>query len=110
MFYLLRPDPGPGKEYVEGRITRIQSNTTRPGNIWREVWDRMSKPQRAKAIEAWKEEKPLLDAARKKHGNRPFIPNNEVDEYHKVMAEKRLELCLPAAPAMPLQNGVRRSD
>ena len=41
IFELLRPEPPQGYEYTNGRLTK-QQTTTRPGNVWLEVWPSMS--------------------------------------------------------------------
>ena len=65
-FELLRPLPPTGYSYIEGRLTRTQV-TTRPGNIWPEIWRSMSKKMKQQAISAWEIEE--------KRGKRP--ENNE---------------------------------
>ena len=51
-------------EETEGRLTRIQE-TRRPGNVWPEIWQRMSERQQERAIEEWKIEKPKREKAGK---------------------------------------------
>ena len=46
MFWLRKPPPPPGHTYVQGRLTKAQE-TTRPNTCWVEVWQNMSKKQRA---------------------------------------------------------------
>ena len=49
LFQILRPQPPEGYMWQEGRLTR-QQHTTRPDNIWVEIWRAMSKGAKAEAI------------------------------------------------------------
>ena len=44
-----------------------------------------------------------MDEARAKRGGRWCIPNDEIDDFTKLIAEKRQELSYPESLAMPLQ-------
>ena len=99
-FYLLRPQPEPGWEWVEGRLTKSQSST-RPGNIWPEAWRVMSPKQKRKAIEAWKVEEPKMNESRKIAGIDKHIKSADLDDYLQSLAIKRSELSASACPAMP---------
>ena len=105
-FDLLRPKPPPGFSYVEGRLTRIQT-TSRPDNVYPEFWRTMSRKMKGEAIRQWETISKAREAARKKRGNF-HIPADELDLYHRKLAEVRNELSEPAAPAMPL--GIELSD
>ena len=52
MFHLLRPNPPAGYKWIAGRLTKVQE-TTRPDDIWPEMWNAMSKKHRNKAVQAW---------------------------------------------------------
>ena len=100
IFDLLRPKPPPGHQWVEGRLTKMQA-TTRPGHIWPEFWRTFSKKQKKKARQEWE----VIGAERNKlRTDRGIfhVKPEELDDYTKVLAEKRLQLSIPAAPAMPL--------
>ena len=53
MFYLLKPKPKKGYEWVKGRLTKIESGTNRPGNTWVEVWRNYGKRARIDCIADW---------------------------------------------------------
>ena len=99
VFDLLRPKPPDGFKWVEGRLTRVQT-TTRPDNIWPEVWKSLSAKAKKKAIWEWDRECTRRDALRSKRGIHD-IPNAEVDEYTKTLARAALKHSIPPAPAMP---------
>ena len=48
-FTILRPSPPDGFKWCEGRSTRVQK-TTRPENIWPEVWQSLSNTNKQKEI------------------------------------------------------------
>jgi len=100
VFYLLRPKPPPGKKWVEGRLTKIQA-TTRPDSVWPEIWSRMSKKNKQKEIDAWSKEGPARDEERKKRGI-IHVPDAEVDDFNRIVADAKEKLAIPPAPAMPV--------
>ena len=51
-FEILRPTPPKGKQWVNGRLTKIQKSR-RPAHIWPEVWIMMSRSERRNAIKEW---------------------------------------------------------
>ena len=108
IFYLLRPDPGPKHEWADGRLTKKKAGG-RPGNMWVEAYQNLSKNQTQKAREQWAQEEPLRAEARRIRG-RAHLPKEEIEEFTKVIAEKRLELSLPAVPAMPLRAVPRQHN
>ena len=99
-FELLRPLPPVGYSCIEGRLTKTQE-TTRPGNIWPEIWRSMSKKIKQQAISAWEVEDKRREQARGIQGIK-FVPEEEVDDYTKFLAEVRIKLALPDVPAMPV--------
>ena len=99
-FTILRPTPPAGKEWQDGRLTRVQA-TTRPESVWVETWESMSKKGRKKAIEQWKEEKPRRDSERRRSAKLDHIPFEEIDEFEKCLADAKQAHSIPAAPAMP---------
>lgn len=87
LFQILRPKPPDGKKWVAGRLTKIQA-TTRPDSIWPEIWQRMSAKQKKEEIEAWSNQKPLRDEARKKKYIFHIL-GDDIDEYNKVLKEAK---------------------
>ena len=45
-FTIRREQPPEGQTWIEGRLTKIQSTSTRPDNVWPEMWTKMSKKQK----------------------------------------------------------------
>ena len=99
-FELKRPLPPVGHSYIEGRLTKTQE-TTRPGNIWPEIWRSMSKKMKQQAISAWEVEDKRREQAREIRGIK-FVPEEEVDNYTEILAEVRVKLALPDVPSMPV--------
>ena len=62
-FDLIRKDVPAGYTFFGGRLTKRQK-ATRPGDIWPELWEVMSKKERKIAVEDWRVRKALVDAAR----------------------------------------------
>eukprot|EP00973_Karenia_brevis_P056705 7888935-Karenia_brevis.AAC.1 len=60
----------------------------------------MNGRQRREAQRLWEIESVKREHARNARGLH-FVPDDEVDEYHRIMAEQRSLLSIPAAPAMP---------
>ena len=82
IFQLLRPDPGPHHQWIDGRLTKRQK-TTRPDNIWPEVWERMGKSRKRAAIRQWEQEKPLMEEAQDKVGRR--FPEESVTPHSSLL-------------------------
>ena len=99
-FELLRPLPPTGYSYIEGRLTKTQE-TTRPGSIWPEIWRSMSKKMKQQAILAWEIENKKRENARQQRGIK-FVPEEEIDEYTKILGEAYFKLALPEVPSMPI--------
>ena len=68
-FDIIPDDPGPGKHVVAGRITRTQS-TSRPDDIWPEMWEVMSAKQRKAAKQKWDIRKKEIEEARQRRRSR----------------------------------------
>eukprot|EP00973_Karenia_brevis_P010737 1454587-Karenia_brevis.AAC.1 len=56
--------------------------------------------QRREAQRLWEIESVKRDEARARRGL-DFVPEEEVDEYNRILAEQRSMLSIPSAPAMP---------
>ena len=66
-FTFLKEKPPKGYMWSGERLTKIQA-TTRPENLWPEVWSKMGKAAQKKEKQEWANEKPKLDDARKLGG------------------------------------------
>ena len=56
------------------------------------MWERLGKAQRKRERRRWADEQVLIEEARAKRGGRWCIPNDEIDAFTKIIAEKRQEL------------------
>ena len=66
-FILLNERPPDGYTWSGERLTRKQS-TSRPDNVWPDMWKHMSDAAEKKAKQRWAIEKPKLDNARQLPG------------------------------------------
>ena len=98
-FHILRPDPGEGWQWVEGRRTKIPKST-RPPNIWPEVWQTMSKKAKRNARRDWDIEKPKREEARRLAGIGEHVADEDIDDYTSILATKRRELEPAPVPEM----------
>jgi len=100
IFEILHFPPKKNHYWVAGRETKIQE-TTRPGNLWPEVWDAMGDKKKKKAISDWNILKPKLDDARALRGGELYISRDD-KEFPKLIKELQETLKQPKAPAMPV--------
>ena len=63
-FVLLKENPSKGYMWSGERLTKIQA-TTRPDNVWVEVWSNIGKAAQKREEQGWVNEKPKLDNARR---------------------------------------------
>ena len=61
----------------------------------------MSKKMKQQAISAWEIENKKWGNAREQRGIK-FVPEEEIDEYTKILGEAYHELALPEIPSMPI--------
>ena len=61
----------------------------------------MFKKMKQQAIKAWEVEDKRREQAREIRGIK-FVPEEEVDDYTKILAEVRIKLALPDVPSMPV--------
>ena len=61
--FLLNERPPEGFSWSGARLTRKQT-TSRPDNVWTDMWKHMSDAAKSKAKQKWDIEKPKLDNAR----------------------------------------------
>ena len=83
---------GPGGR----RLTRKQT-TSRPDNVWQNMWKHTSDAAKSKAKQKWAVENPKLDHARQLRGI--FFSEPEDEEFRHIIknACKKLEVPMPAA-------------
>ena len=66
-FTLLNEKPSKGYVWSEARLTQIQA-TTRPDNLWPEIWTGMSKAAQKNEKQDWAFQKPKLDKSQRLRG------------------------------------------
>ena len=105
IYYLLKERPPDGFTLSGERPTRKQT-TSRPDNVWPDLWKHMSDASKRKAKQKWAIEKPKLDNARKSRGIFFIEPNDEQFKHTMKAARRKLEIPMPAAMPfkIPIQN------
>ena len=74
--------------WVSGRLTKVQA-TTRPDDVWLEIWTKMFKKTQKREVERWKEESLRRATARKELNLPEHVPLEEVEEYNKILAHAK---------------------
>ena len=77
--------------------TKIQA-TTRPDNLWPEAWSSVGKAAQKKAKQAWANEKPKLEDARRLRGI--YLNDAEDGDFKATVENARKELEVPMEAAM----------
>ena len=95
-FILLNERPPEGYTWCGERLTRKQT-TSRPDNIWPDMWTHMSDAAKKKAKQRWAIENPKLDNARQLRGRFLIEPNDEEFKLTIKAARRKLEVPMPAA-------------
>ena len=81
---------------VRERLTRKQT-TSRPDNVWPDMWKHMSDATKSKAKQKRAIEKPKLDNARQVRGIFFIEPEDEEFKHTMKNAPRKLEIPMPAA-------------
>ena len=81
-----------------GRLTRKQL-TSRPDDLWPELWKSMGKHAKLKEKQKWSNEKLHLENARKLRGIYFIVPEDK--EFKETIKNARKKLETSVAPAMP---------
>ena len=76
-----------------------KKTTSRPDNVWPDVWKHMSDASKRKEKQKWAIEKPKLDNARRLHGI--YFIDTEDEEFKLSMKNARRKLEIPVPAAMP---------
>ena len=95
-FVPLKERPSEGYTWSGRRLTRKQK-TSRPDDVWPDVWKFMSDAAQKKAKQRWAIEKPKLDNARQLRGIFFLEPNYEEFKLTMEAARRKLEVPMPAA-------------
>ena len=95
-FTLLKAKSLKGKIWSGERPTKIQT-TTRPENLWPEVWSKMGKAAQKREKQEWANEKEKLDDARRLRGIYFIDPEDGAYKETIKNARKKLEVSVGAA-------------
>ena len=105
-FTLLKEKHPKGYLYIYGpgeRLTKTQA-TTRPENVWPEVWTEIGKAAQMREKQEWANEKPKLDHARRLRGVYSVDPEEgECKATIKKRSRRKLEVPMEAANKEALQ-------
>ena len=94
-FLLMNERPLDGFSWSGDRLTR-KHTTSRPDNVWPDMWKHMSEGTESKTKQKWAIEKPKLDNARQLRGI--FFIEPDVEELNTMRnARRKLEMPMPAA-------------
>ena len=91
---------------VWGRLTRKQT-TSRPDNVWPDMWKHVSDAAKSKAKQKWAIEKPKLDHARSLRGIYFIYPKDEA--FKDIMKDARRKLEIPMPAAMPCKTPIKNN-
>ena len=82
-----------------GRLTKTMT-TTRPPNVWSEMWPGMSPKRKNEAIQAWAIEGPLRETARSRRGVITELSEEDEKDLQVQIAAAQLKYSGPPIPAM----------
>ena len=102
-FISLSERPPDGYTWSGWRLMRKQT-TSRPDNVWPDMWKHMSDASKRKAKQKWAVEKPKLDNARQLRCIFFIEPDDE--EFKQTMKNARRKLEIPMPAAMPCKTPV----
>ena len=90
---------------VRERLTKLQA-TSRPENVWPEVWTKFGKAAQKREKPDWANQKPKLDNARRLRGI--YFIDPEDGEYEEALKNARRNLEVPMDAAMPCKKGTKK--
>ena len=92
-----------GHMHLSGRHEPVRViESTKPEEIYPEIWMRMSKKQMDDAKAQWALQKPIRDACRKARKSVYPIPTNQLEHYYKTINDVKVKLKSSLSPAMPV--------
>ena len=106
-FSKLSEKPPDGYKWSGGTLTRKQT-TSRPDNLWPEMWKQMSDASKREEKQKWAVEKSKLDNARRLRGF--YFIDSEDKEFNLTMKRARRNLEIPMPAAMPCETSLCRSS
>ena len=93
-FILVNERP-PDRYTWSGRRVPRKQTTSRPDDVWPDMWNFMSDAGKKKAKQGWAIEKPKLDNARQLRGIFFIEPNDEEFKLKMKAARRKLEVPMP---------------
>ena len=105
-FILLNERPPDGSTWPRWRLTRKQV-TSRPDNVWPDMWKHMSDAAKMKGKQRWAVEKPKLDNVRQLRRIFFIEPNDE--EFKLTMKAARRKMEVPMSAAMLFKIPIKSS-
>ena len=105
-FVLPKEKPLEGHTWFGRRLTRKQK-TSRPDDVWPDMWKFIYDAAKEKAKQRWAIEKPKLDNSRQLRGIFFMKPNDE--EFKLTMKAVRRKLDIPMPAAMPCKIPIKSS-
>ena len=99
-----RPERGEEQEIWFGRRLARKQTTSRPDDVWPDMWKLMSDAAKKKAKQRWAIEKPKLNNARQLRSRFFYEPNNEEFKLTMKAARRKLEVPMPAAMPHNIQK------
>ena len=102
-FILLNERSPDGCTWSGRRLTRKQT-TSKPDNVWPDMWKHVSDASDRKAKQKWAIEKPKLDNARKLRGI--FFIESEDEDFKNIIKNARRKLEIPMPAAMPCKTAI----
>ena len=96
-FISLHENPPDGYTWSGRRLTRKQT-TSRPDNVWPDMWKPLSDASKRKEKQKWAIEKPTLENARRLRGI--FFIDHDDGEFIRKMKNARRKLEIPIQAAM----------
>ena len=100
-FTLLEEKPPYGHMWSGERLTKRQA-TSRPDQLWPELWIKMGRNAKLREKQKWTIEEPKLDNARRLRGI--YFIDLEGKEFKETIKNARKKLETPMAPAMPCKT------
>ncbi len=101
VYILLKKKPMPGYEYQNGRLTKVQKETSRPEHIFSNNWARMGANAKREAQAYWAVQGPIRDRERRMSGREANIRLEDYEQYDRVVNDTRQSFLAKPSPAMP---------
>ena len=101
---LLNERPHDGYKWSGRRLTRKQT-TSRPDNVWTDMWKHVSDASKRTAKQKWAVKNPKFDNARQLRGI--SFTELEDEDFKDIMKNDRRKLEIPMLAAMPCKTPIK---